>query len=274
MAGLQLRLHIREPLVMNGITRKWFNDFVGYWRDVLGGRPLHTIADFNALLHDYRKGQQHVAELDWSDPSRHIAVWQESEHIYQIFHSARKLALHPTVGHRLWAKVPRGSRVLEYGCSLAPYYYCYRSYFSHLGCTFVLADLANYPFHYAKYLYRHDAEVEFATINAEDFADPLGSVSSGSGEVFDVIVVTTVFEHVDDPMFVASYLLDRLKPGGLFVFDYIKSDGHGLDHPNALRMRGPTLTAILDRTDVIHGEVDDLTASIDLCIARKSNSQR
>ena len=266
-AALLIRLRLREPLVMSGLCRRWFDDFVTYWHDVLGGRPIPTVSDFNLLLYEYRKRQQHVSELSWGDAAQHVANWQEPDAIYLTLHNARRLALHPIVGLRLWPLVRRGSRVLEYGCSLAPYYYCYRLYFSHLKCSFVLADIPNFPFHYAKYLYRHDAEVEFATIGPEEFRAPLAGLEGDAR--FDVIIVTTVFEHLDDPPFVARYLLDRLNPGGLLVFDYIKSEGHGLDHPNALRTRQAALSTILAETEVVHGDVGDLNESIGFCIARK-----
>ena len=217
VAGVLIRLRLREPLVMSGFCRRWFDDFATYWHDILGGRPIPTVSDFNALLYEYRRRQQHVGELSWSDAAQHVANWQDPDAIYLTFHNTRRLALHPIAGLRLWRLVPRGARVLEYGCSLAPYYYCYRHFFSHLGCSFVLADIPNFPFHYAKYLYRHDAEVEFATIGPDKFREPLAGLEGVAR--FDVIIVTTVFEHLDDPPFAARYLLDRLNPNGLLVFD-------------------------------------------------------
>lgn len=267
VAGALIRFRLREPLVMSGLCRRWLDDFATYWRDCLGGRPIPTVSDFNALLYEYRRRQQHVGELSWGDAAQHVANWQDPDAIYLTFHNVRRLALNPLAGLKLWRLVRPGSRVLEYGCSLAPYYYCYRRYFSHLECSFVLADIPNFPFHYAKYLYRHDAEVEFATIGPGKFREPLAD-PDGSAR-FDVIIVTTVFEHLDDPPFVARYLLDRLDPNGLLVFDYIKSEGHGMDHPNALRTRQAALSIILGETDVVYGDVDDLGESIGFCIARK-----
>jgi 2-polyprenyl-3-methyl-5-hydroxy-6-metoxy-1,4-benzoquinol methylase len=160
--------------------------------------------------------------------------------------------------------VPKGARILEYGCSLAPYYHCYRDFFSHLDCKWTLADIPNFPFHYARYLYRNDADVEFVIINANDFSNPLGEV----GE-FDVIILTTVFEHLDDPLFLSEYLLKRLKIGGLFVFDYIKSEGKGLDHPKALEMRQDCIRNIMAQTDIVSGKINNIKESIGLCIAQK-----
>jgi len=157
-------------------------------------------------------------------------------------------------------------RILEYGCSLAPYYYCYREFFSHLNCKWSLADIPNFPFHYAKYLYRNDPDVEFITINDVDFTNPLGEASE-----FDVILLTTVLEHLDDPLFISGYLLKRLKTGGLLVFDYIKSEGKGLDHPRALEMRQECLRSILAQTQIVNGKINDINESISLCIAKKKN---
>lgn len=194
VAAVLIRLRLREPLVMSGFCRRWLDDFVTYWQDILGGRPIPTVSDFNALLYEYRRRQQHVEELSWGDAAQHVANWQDPDAIYLTFHNARRLALNPLAGLRLWRLVRRGSRVLEYGCSLAPYYYCYRHYFSHLGCSFVLADIPNF---------------------------------------------------------------------------YIKSEGHGLDHPNALRTRQAALSTILGETAVVYGDVDDLDESIGFCVARK-----
>ena len=240
--------------------------FRSYWSNILGGRPLPTALDFLTLLHDYRKRQQHTSELEWSDATQHIDNWQNPRELYATFNSVRKLALQPVLGLQLWQRLPKRARVLEYGCSLAPYYHCYREFFAYKSCSFILADIPNYPFHYAKHLYRNDPDVQFVTIDAEDFSDPLEEEGN-----FDAIILTTVFEHLDDPLFVAQYLLGRLNPGGLFAFDYIKSHGHGLDHPNALASRQQTLKTILDQTEVVYGKVGDLDEDISFCIARKTD---
>jgi hypothetical protein len=47
-----------------------------------------------------------------------------------------------------------------------------------------------------------------------------------------------------------------LSPGGLLFFDYIKSDGNGLDTVQPLRERKPTLEFIQENFDVIFGKID------------------
>ncbi len=264
LTGLGIWLGIHEFLVMNGIRKKWLDDFRSYWSDILDGRPFWNTLDFFMLLHDYRKRAGHTSQLEWGDATQHLSNWQHPSQIYLTLHNVRKLATRPIVNLNLFKKVSKGTRILEYGCSLAPYYYCYREFFSHLEGKWILADIPNYSFHYAKYLYRNDEEVEFITINSEDFSNPLGE----AGE-FDIIIFTTVLEHLDKPLVVSEYLLKRLKPGGLFVFDYIKSECTGLDHPSAVKMRVDCIKRILEKTQIVSGKIDDINESIGLCIAKK-----
>jgi SAM-dependent methyltransferase len=262
---LCLRFGIHEFLIVNGIRKKWLNDFTRYWAHILKGRPFWNTLDFFMLLHDYRKRQQHTSQLEWHDATQHLANWQHPSHIYATLHSVRNLAVHPIVNLNPLRKMPKNGHILEYGCSLAPYYACYREFFSHLNCQWVLGDIPNFPFHYAKYLYQNDEKVDFVTIYAKNFSNPLQDI-----ENFDVIILTTVLEHLDDPLFISEYLINKLKPGGLFVFDYIKSEGEGLDHPNALTTREDCIQTILSKTRLIYGKADDISKSMSLCIVQKS----
>ena len=266
LTGLCIWFGIYEFLVVNGIIKRWFDDFRNYWSNMLNGRPFWNIIDFFMLLYDYRKRQQYTSELEWNDAEQHLVNWQQTNQLYSTLHNVRKLATHPIVNLKLWKNVSRGNRILEYGCSLAPYYYCYREFFSHLDCKWVLADIPSFPFHYAKYLYRNDLVAEFVTINAEDFSNPLGE-----NRDYDIVIISNVLEHLDNPQFVTEYLLNRLKPDGLFVFDYIKSEGKGLDHPNALEMREDCIKNILEKTRLVHGKINDNSKSIGMCIAQKKS---
>ena len=213
-----------------------------------------------------RLRQQYTSQLEWNDAEQHLENWQQTSQLYSTLHNVRKIATHPIINLKLWRKVSSGKRILEYGCSLAPYYYCYREFFSHLDCKWVLADIPNFPFHYAKYLYRNDSVAEFVTINAGDFSNPLGEYID-----FDIVIVSNVLEHLDNPQIVSEYLLNRLKPNGFFVFDYIKSEGTGLDHPKALEMREDCIKYILEKTNLVYGIINDINKSIGLCIAQKKS---
>jgi SAM-dependent methyltransferase len=243
------RLRLNEFLMTSGIRRQWFDEFYGYWSLVLGGRPLSFI-DFFMLLHDYRKRQQHTSEMEWSSPASHVRNWQNPGAIYTTFSLIRSAALRPIIGRVLWPHISRGARVLEYGCSLEPFYNCYRNFYSYRNCNWTLADLANFPFHYAKYLYRNDRGVTLHTIVPEKFEDPLGSDIT-----YDVVIVINVFEHLDEPLRVAEYLLSRIAPGGLLVFDYLESDGKGFDTPRALEQRKACLRYLHSHLEVLYGRI-------------------
>ena len=224
LTRIALRLNLYEFLVVNGIMKGWLNDFENYWSNILNGRPFWNTLEFFMLLHDYRKRGQDVFKLD--NPEEHIATWQHPSQLYSTFHSVRKIAVNPIRNLNLFRRFTRGANVLEYGCWLAPYYNCYREFYSHLECKWTLADIPTFPFHYAKYLYGNDA---------------------------------------------SEYLLNRLNTRGLFVFNYIKSEGEGLDHPNALEMREECVRSILDKTELVYGEIKDISLDIGFCIAQKKN---
>lgn len=249
-SALIQKSQMQDIFTFSGISRSWFNDFLDYWKNILGGRPLSKM-DFFMLLHDYRKSQQQTKELNWDTPSSHLLNWQDPNQLYLTFAYTRSSAFFPILGRPFWKSLAKNAEVLEYGCSLAPYYNCYRKYFSNMVCAWTLADIANFPFHYAKYLYRKDKEASFYTIRPDNFKDPLKSK-----KMYDAIILTTVLEHLDDPAYISEYLLDRLKKNGLFVFDFIISEGKGLDTPFALSARQSCLNLIKSKIKIIFGKIE------------------
>ena len=258
------KLNLHEALVVNGVMSGWLRDFRSYWSEVLGGRPIWKALDFFLLAHDYRRSQQHAKPLEWDDAGRHLENWQQPGQVYQILQQVERFALNPYVHPPVWKFLEPKMRVLEYGCSSAPYYHCYRKFFSHREQSWVLADIPNFPFHYGKYLYRRDKDLSFATIDVENYDDPLKSEAK-----FDAIILTTVLEHLENPKEIVAYLLDRLRSGGVFLFDYIRSEGTGLDHPGSLEQREECLRIIREQTTVEDGQIGDSSETVDLCVVRK-----
>lgn len=259
--GALQKYHLQEVLVTCGLRRAWFDEFHDYWQNVLTGRPLRVL-DFFMLAHDYRKRQQHMRELSWATAEQHVQNWQAPSELYSTFAFVRNDAMRPVIAPRFWSHLKAGDSILEYGCSLAPFYSCYRKFYAHLGCRWTLADIANFPFHYAKYRYRGDSQVDFRTIEPGGFRDPMASERK-----YNVIVLTTVLEHLDDPLYVINYLTARLQQGGHLVFDYLISEGKGLDTPQALSMRKECLKWILERFDIVEGSVD-IERDVPISVAR------
>lgn len=256
---------VREALVNTGLRRAWFEEFRAYWESVLEARPL-TVMDFHQLRFEYRKRAHAGSDrpLSWASGTEHLANWQDPRHLAQTFEFVYRAALHPAWEGRTLSEILRpGWRILEYGCSLAPMYRTWRTFLAHMPANWTLADLPGFPFHYARWAYAADAEAQFAVI--EDLDDPLAGVT----EPFDLVIAHAVFEHLDRPRFVAEYLLDRIRPGGLLWFSYSITDGTGLDTPAALRHRRETLELLAERLEVVHGELRIDDRSLGTCIGRR-----
>jgi len=261
-----MRLNIFPLLVTSGLLNGWYIDFCYYWTNILQCRPLWSTTEFFSLLHDYRKASISSSSYVWSDLGQHIANWQRPEKIYLTFHYARKLALRPIIHASFWKYLKNSSSVLEFGCSLAPYYYCYKTFFNDKICAWNLADIPNYPFHYAKYKYRNDPVLFFTIFSAQDAHGVF------AGKLYDCIICVEVFEHLDNPLEVAKNMISSLKQNGILVFDYIESDATELDHPIALRDRKVTLDYIFENTSLIEGTITDSYRDLRRCIVQKTDT--
>ncbi len=245
ITALLQKAGILETLCLLGLRRKWLNEFTEYWGSCLGCRPIQGM-DFYALYHEYRKKQQRPDKLAWESQEQHIRNWQDPAHLFSVFYYVRAEASKPIAPMHVWKFLPRRGRFLEYGCSLAPFYSNSRSFLLRPKVEWTLADIPTFAFHYAKYRYRGDINLNFFTVR--DFADPLPN-----SDLFDAVFLTTVLEHVDDPVSVVNYLFGKMRPGGILVFDFIKSDGTGLDTPSALIGRDDCLGLIAARTKILSG---------------------
>lgn len=261
--GLEWRFGLREALVQAGVRRRWFDEFHDYWRDALGGRPL-TVADFHGLRFHYRRRAQHTVGMDWSSAEQHLANWTAPENLSATFQFVYRSALQPVRSKLLARLLPRGGRVLEYGCSLAPMYRTWRAYYSHIPCRWLLADIPTFPFHFSRHAYARDAETDFHVIR--DLEDPLAGVDGS----FDLIILQEVFEHLDAPRRIAEYLLERLTPEGLFAFDYMeKHDALGHDTPAGVDERTETLEYLATQLELVHGSLCVGPASVVFCAGRR-----
>ena len=257
------RLGLWEPGVNIGLLRAWFDEFLEYWRNSLGGRPL-SIMDFHQMRFLFRKRFARLTDFSWDTNTQHLANWQTPENIHATFHLLYRGAVEPVRSRELFTYLRSGMRVLEYGCSLAPMYRTWRSFLSHVPVEWVLADIPNFPFHYTRHTCARDREASFCLINEELFDDPLRNVAGK----FDIVIIHEVFEHLHKPRHLAQYLLDRLNPGGLFFFDYMRSDATGHDTPAGLEQRMETLKYLEQRLQIVDGHFEVSDQSITRCIGR------
>ena len=254
-----------ETLIMTGIIKGWFTEFHRYWQEVLGGRPL-TLMDFHQLRFLCRQRLQSNVVLPWTNYEKHLAHWQSPEHFGLLFKNVYDCALHPIRVYPFFKRLGKNARVLEYGCAFAPVYRCYKHFFAHKKAKWTLADIGNYAYHCSRFLYAQDEDIEnMILIRPEDFDDPLKKTEGK----FDAVILITVFEHLHSPRRMAEYLLNRLKEGGLFVFDYIKSEAKSLDSEAGLKERKETLNYLKGRLAFVEGGIQDENESVGLCVGIK-----
>lgn len=247
------------------INRRWFSEFSDFWIEFLGGRPI-TLMDYHLLRFDYRKRCQTMSELDWTTADSHLKNWQTPEYLSLVFNYTYKFSTRPIQEFSTWKHLKPNTRVLEYGCALAPMYRCYREYFSYKNIEWHLADIPSHAFLFTKYTYSKDpGKIVFHDILPENMNAPLNTDDS----YYDAIYCNMVYEHLNAPLEVSKFLLSKLKPGGIFIFDYIKSEGTELDTTQGVTDRIKTLEYLKKNLKIIEGNLDSLEDDVPLTVGVK-----
>ena len=70
----------------------------------------------------------------------------------------------------------------------------------------------------------------------------------------DAIVAKATFEHLKDPLEVVRRLTAMLSPRGYLLFDFLQTEGEGLDTLQAVRQRDGVLAFIDERFERVHGD--------------------
>lgn len=263
--GAQVKTGLHRRLIHANLRLDWFEEFQEYWMGELGCRPIHP-HDFFFLSGVYRQRAQtlffeHLERPDLASDDKHLDAWRDSRMVAYLFLHAYRLALSPLRVHPFIRFIPRGGRVAEYGCGAAPIVTALARHYRHLDLRLVGADIPHLLFHYARWKFRADRFVSMVPILPNDDA-PL------PGE-YDTIFCLETFEHLPRPVPVIEHLHRALRPGGCLVFDYVRSDGTGLDTAAALRDRVPALELILKRFDIVQGRVTMDGVHVDATVARK-----
>jgi 2-polyprenyl-3-methyl-5-hydroxy-6-metoxy-1,4-benzoquinol methylase len=263
--GALVKSGLHRRMVYAGLRLDWLAPFQQYWTEELGNRPLQP-HDFYFLYGVYRQRLQSIDFEQLRDPAlasdaSHLAAWRDHRLVYHLFSHTYREALSPLRIHRFMRYVPAGGRVAEFGCGTAPLLVALARLYPHLDLQLVGADIPHLLFHYARWRLRNCPFVAWVPIQ-EDSDAPLPGR-------YDTIFCLEVLEHVPRPVTVVRHLHDALRPGGHLIFDYIRSDGEGLDTVAALRDRLPALRFVLENFEIVQGRVATDGSHVEPTVARK-----
>ena len=263
--GAAVKLGLHRRLVYANLRLDWFREFQDYWSGELGNRPIQ-IHDFYFLSGVYRQRLQasrfeSLENPELASDAKHLEAWRDPRHVYYLFSHPYREALSPLRVHPYVRHLRRGGRVAEYGCGTAPILAALAGRYRHLNLRLVGADLPHLLFHFARWRFRDAPFVTMVPIEPGNDA-PL------TGE-YDAIFCLETLEHLPRPIPVLEHLHRVLKPGGALIFDYVRSDGTGLDTATSLRDRLPALRFVLEHFDIVSGRVALDGSHVEPSVARK-----
>lgn len=246
---LHFRRYLSCLLRQTHLDVSWVERFAEYWSSAPGGRPLGSVHDLYFLNNvDRAKFQRSEAAIeDTPDASLHLRAWQRPEARYPLLHLSEKEALydHAAVFRRL-LKFLRPRVLLEFGCGTAPILTSMRQF----GYRSIRAYIADVKTHYGAFKFADDPNVTPILLEAEsEFSLP-------PIEPLDAIFCLTVFEHLNRPLATAQALHRALRPGGVLVFDYVRSEGGGPDTHHGVRERRQVLDFISANFEILEGSID------------------
>ncbi len=247
--GALLKLGIYQRLLFGNIIQSWFNEFNTFWREYLGGRTIDII-DFHFLRDSYRLTYTSVAQINEKNEAKFLQAWQDPENLHLLFYNVWNSTKVSNLEFYLFLKyLPQNGKILEYGCSTAPIVTGLIRYQSHRDLDFTIADILQISFIYAIYSVGSFENVHHLLLKPFD-----NTIKQKA--YYDTIVCMTVLEHLPNPLEVVKSFHKSLKPGGMFIFDFIKSEGKSLDTVSGLKDRKKVLVFIKDNFEVIYGKID------------------
>lgn len=262
---LSLRRYVRKMAYQTNLDLRWFQEFSWYWGNVLGGRPFWGVQDFYFLMNLYRVRFQDNLVPDTVDASVHLAAWQRPEVLYQLLHLVYKETVMEYVSliRQMFKFNPRTRTFLEFGCGTAPITASLFEFFgAKHGLKAYFSDIQTIAFHYAANRFaRYENATPLILVPENEFKLP-------ATEPLDAITCIAVFEHLNKPMETMREFHSRLTSGGVLLFDYIKTDGEGMDTIQGASEREEVFDFVANRFEVLQGELLK-TDSTELIIARK-----
>ena len=250
------RIKLYPKLIESGFIRRWFSEFNFYWQKEIGARPL-KFHDFFYLYSNYRVKFQNIKLEEEDNPNKFLQDWQKPANIYQIFSCTYQYSTNPFSYLPFKKYLKKNDNILEYGCGIAPIttslvHYRPNKY------NLTIADIPQYNYHYAKWKLK---KFKVKTIDIDPTKIP-------PLEKYNVVFIITVLEHLTDPLEVIKNITDHIKPGGFLIFDYIMTDGEGLDTKNSLDQKKKVIEYIKENYKIIKGDLNT-NKSIKASIAKK-----
>jgi 2-polyprenyl-3-methyl-5-hydroxy-6-metoxy-1,4-benzoquinol methylase len=264
--SLRVRRYLWEAARRSHLDQTWFESFKTYWSHILGGRPLWGVQDFYFLRGLYRIRFQNSQIPDTTDAAIHLQAWQQPEVMYQLLHLVYRESLAPALRELQLADKYcsyQWQRMLEFGAGSAPITTTLFEFNAKAQQKKVyISDIQTLAFHYGAYKFRSAPRVEPILLRPEN------QFQLELAEPVDVIYCITVFEHLNQPLETIRRFWASLRPGGVLIFDYIKSEGGGLDTHHAVKERSAVLDFIANHFTVVYGRLDH-TRSLPITVARK-----
>lgn len=232
----------------------WFKLFNAYWIKLLGGRSLYGVEDFYFFNNFYRVKFQDNQIPDTNDPYEHLEAWQRPELIYQLFHLTYREAISNKLHllSRLRKNNKKFRSILEFGCGTAPIITTLFDFFRlNKDIKIYISDIQTIAFHYAAYKFRSCSNVISLLLIPEN------NFLLNEKEKVDLIFCLAVFEHLNKPSITIEKFHKILNRDGFLIFNFIKTEGEGLDTHHAARERNDVLEFIKNNFEVVYGKIKE-----------------
>ena len=262
---VKLRVALWTLLNKTHFDTIWLEKFNAYWTGVLKRRPILGVLDFAFLLGVHRRIFYDYQVVNASDPQSHLDLFQRPELVYALLLFVYKESLvnfYHCISLGLKYGKPNGS-VLEFGAALAPVVNSYLRFGAGRKRKFVISDLETIYFHYGCMKLACAPNVRYEILK------PDNNFMLNTKDRFDIIYCIEVFEHLHEPLRIARMFYDLMNPGGILIFDYVKSDGQGLDTHVGLEERPAVLDFITRNFEVMEGSLDNPQASLAMTVVKK-----
>ena len=249
---LVVRKYLWYFLKRIGLDANWFYNFKHYWEEYLGGITLWGVEDFYFLRGVYRQKFHHLSLPRVNSEKTHLATWQKPAAISFLLDMVYRESLYnqlATVNLYFKYRQEETLPIMEFGSATGPITTTLFEFYNLQDKKIYISDLQTLAFHYGIYKFKDRANVIPVILEPKDHFSPR------SPEKLGAIFCMTVFEHLNDSPGAAKKFHDLLSTNGLLIFDYLNTEGKGLDSLSAVKDRNKTLRFISQHFKIVHGNI-------------------